>query len=160
MKQLYFAICILTLSIVFTGCDKKSALEKAEPWSIEGVKPTSHTVDRPQFRGYDFEIYEVEAGEGPTPIHGQTVQYDFSAFTESGTAFSTTIDGKPGIYTIGFQGGAIIGLQEAFMYVRKGGKYRFSFPPELAYGDQYQFGGRVPPNSRVFYDVTIVSISE
>lgn len=160
MKQIYFFITFLFIATVFPACEDETALEKASPWSVDGITPQTYTVDKPGFKGLEYKVYVLEEGTGPELVHGQYVCFHSSAFTEEGIAFQTTIDSDPYCYNVNTGSLPIVGLEEGIMLTRKGAKYKFVFPPELAFGSEYQFGGLVPPNSTVVYDIEIVSVTK
>ena len=65
MKQIYLIITVLFLVSVFPACDEETALEKAEPWSVDGITPQTITVERPGYAGLQYQVYIIEEGNGP-----------------------------------------------------------------------------------------------
>ena len=157
MKYIKLLIGLLMLAVVPVGCDDKTALEKAEMWNVSGITPV--TIKSDVVPGAEFQMYVIEPGTGRNPSHGDYVCIRYSAFTITGTAFATTIDSDPACYNVDTQVTPILGLDEALMYTRKDGKYRFVFPAEMAFGDEYSSNGIVPPNTSVVYDVELTSIN-
>lgn len=159
MQQRSLLLLFVLLLGIFSACEDETALEKAKPWDVSGISPKTYRAQRPGYAGYEYQVYVVEPGTGPLIQHGQYVCYRFNAFLLDGTAFQTTIDADPYCYTVDTNSFPIAGLEEGILLMRKGSKYRFVFPSQLAFGSNYSFNGVVPPNSTVMFDVEIQSVS-
>jgi FKBP-type peptidyl-prolyl cis-trans isomerase FkpA/FKBP-type peptidyl-prolyl cis-trans isomerase FklB len=112
--------------------------------SAEGVKVTAS--------GLQYKIVKEGDGHAPTPDDIVVVNYK-----------GTLIDGKefdssfkrnmPAEFPVK---GVIPGWTEGLQMMKKGGKFTFYVPPELAYGDRPR--QNIPPNSVLIFDVDLLDI--
>ena len=75
----------------------------------------------------------------------------------NGKVFDSSISkGKPFTFTLGI-GQVIKGWDQGLVGVQKGGKYRLTIPPNLAYGDRGI--GPIPANSTLIFEVEVLKIT-
>ena len=88
--------------------------------------PTPYTVTP---EGLIYE--DLAPGEGPTPVDGQEVGFDYIAYNESGARIdSSYIKGRPASVRLGI-GGLIPGFELGLRSMRPGGVRRLIVPPAL-----------------------------
>ncbi len=107
-------------------------------------------------------VDEVTAGEGPSPTVEDVIFVRYTGRLEDGTVFDQSQDGAwpvPGILPDGAAlplGQMIPGFQEAVLQMQKGGSYEVFIPSELGYGEDVQEGSPIPPNSDLYFNITLV----
>ena len=50
------------------------------------------------------------------------------------------------------------GWDEGIATMKVGGKRRLIIPPELGFGSRPQLGGKIPPNSTLYFDVELLEV--
>lgn len=106
----------------------------------------------------------VTEGEGANPQMGDIAFIRYSGRLEDGTVFDQSEGGgwpipdiMPDGAPMGLQEGALIdGFLEAILQMQKGGTYEVFIPAELAYGAEQREGSPIPPNSDLYFNVTLV----
>ncbi|MBI5154837.1 FKBP-type peptidyl-prolyl cis-trans isomerase [Candidatus Poribacteria bacterium] len=98
-------------------------------------------------------------GTGRAPKSGQRVFIHYTGTLENGAVFdSTHTRGAP--LDIEFRRGKVIpGLIEGLDGLPAGSKVRLTIPPELGYGKRGA-GDRIPPDSKLIFDLEIVRIAD
>lgn len=113
----------------------------AENRKKKGVKETKS--------GLQYEIIKEGTGRAIKP--NDIIKMKFVASFPTGEAFDTTAKYNP----IQFPAQRVFpGWDEAALLMKVGGKYRFVFPPKLAFGDRGS--GPIPPNAIIIFDVEVV----
>ncbi|MFQ5490313.1 MAG: FKBP-type peptidyl-prolyl cis-trans isomerase [Phycisphaerae bacterium] len=105
-------------------------------------------------------LIEIEEGTGGIAANGDVVEAHYDGWLESdGTKFDSSIDrGTPFTFTLG-TGQVIDGWDEGFLDMKVGGRRRLIIPPTLAYGDQGQPAGGIPPGATLIFDVELLSLN-
>lgn len=166
MKSIHYLVVLLAIAILWSGCDKESALEKARQWDVSGITPIKDSVSIAPYskpKKYDvYDVYILEEGDGNVPLHQQEVCYEVNIFLESnGSAVFTTIESGPQCSYLGDRKIPLFGLDHGILKMSYGAKYRCVFPPELGYG--YEINNStyamafVPPGSTIYVDVELTS---
>ncbi len=105
--------------------------------------------------GIQYEV--IKQGTGPKPVASDTVKVDYVGTLIDGTKFDSSIDRKePAVFPLSE---VIPGWTEAIQLMPVGSEYRFYIPSKLAYGTRGA-GGRIPPNSALIFDVTLLDIEK
>jgi FKBP-type peptidyl-prolyl cis-trans isomerase len=112
---------------------------------IEGITTTKS--------GLQYSV--LREGDGVRPERTDSVRVHFRGFLLDGTEFANTYKkNRPQTFAVG---NAIAGWSEALQLMRVGGKYRFHFPPELAYGRKGR-GRLVGPYSTLIFEAELQGI--
>lgn len=104
-------------------------------------------------------VYYVidKEGTGPTAIPGQTIGVHYTGTLMNGQKFDSSRDrGQPFSFVLG-KGHVIKGWDDGLLAFNQGSRGRLFIPSPLAYGENGN--GMIPPNSILFFDIEVVSIS-
>lgn len=98
----------------------------------------------------------LQSGSGPSPVEGDIALVEFEGKLRDGTVF------QPKSAAQGWRvGEGIPGFAEAIKLMRKGSRYRFWIPGNLAYGANPPEGARIPVDAMLIFDVGMLDfISE
>ena len=107
------------------------------------------------------DVVEREAlktGTGAAIKSGQSVTFHFVGKLVDGQEFDSTYKAKKPL-TVKLGKGELdpVGLEDAMVGMRVGGKYRLTFPPAVAFGPSGNRTGTVPPNSVVVFEIEPLS---
>lgn len=121
---------------------------RAEKAKQDGVKTTES--------GLMYEV--IEAGNGDQPgSENATVVVHYTGTLIDGTKFDSSVDrGQPATFALNQ---VISGWTEGLQLMKKGAKYRFYIPPELAYGSDARPGSPIGPNSTLIFDVELIDVN-
>lgn len=133
------AACIAAGAVAWAGTETASA-NACSVRDFKGAKAVATAS------GLVFQT--VKAGTGPMPTDTDVALVDYKGTLRDGTEFDAN-QRTPFPVT-----GVIPGFTEALKMMQSGGQYRICIPPVLGYGAQET--GRIPPNSVLFFDVTLL----
>ena len=102
-----------------------------------------------------YEIIKMGEGEKPEATDKVTVHYH--GMLTDGTVFDSSVERGQTI-TFGLNQ-VIKGWTEGLQLMPIGSKFRFTIPPELAYGTRGA-GGVIPPNATLIFEVELFSIKK
>jgi len=95
--------------------------------------------------GLQYEV--IASGDGESPSPGATAVVHYTGWLTDGTKFDSSVDrGQPFEFRVG-QGNVIKGWDEGVALMKVGDKWKFTIPPELAYGERNIGNALFPPNS-------------
>lgn len=104
--------------------------------------------------GLQYEI--LTETEGPKPTVSDTVKCHYHGTTIKGEVFDSSVNrGTPASFPLNR---VISGWTEGLQLMPVGSKYRFTIPPELAYGEQ-QISKEIGPNSTLVFEVELLGIN-
>ncbi len=104
-----------------------------------------------------LQYIDQVVGTGAQPKPGQTVAVHYSGYLDNGKKFDSSLDrNEPLKFPLG-AGKVIRGWDEGIATMKVGGKRKLFIPPALGYGAQ-GYGGVIPPNARLTFDVELVGI--
>lgn len=102
--------------------------------------------------GLQYEV--LTAGNGPKPKETDVVRVHYHGTLTDGTVFDSSVQrGEPASFQLNQ---VIDGWVEGLQLMPVGSKYRFTLPPQLAYGEQG--AGPIPPNSVLVFEVELLGI--
>ena len=160
MKKILLAVTLVGAFIYFISCgkttpgyvsctnapvdnDSSALLTFARANMITPVRDTS---------GLYYQI--ITQGTGTTPDSNSRVYVTYTGTFMDGAIFdSTTNSATTGFIVSGLLAGWKIGLSK----IQTGGRIKLLLPSALAYGC-VGAGNTIPPNSPVFFDITLVSL--
>jgi peptidylprolyl isomerase len=121
-----------------------------EPFNIKGLKA--------QKSEGGLTYYVLEPGNGPKAKINDNAYVHYTGWLPDGTIYSSSRNvGNAVRITVG-AGDVIEGWDLGLQLMSAGSKIRFEIPAKLAFGKE-GYGNRVPPNSKVYLDLEMVSIT-
>jgi FKBP-type peptidyl-prolyl cis-trans isomerase len=102
-----------------------------------------------------LRIQTLKAGTGEQPGPGDAVLVTYvGRLAANGTVFDKSEQ------PVGMMVADVVpGFSEGLQLMRKGGTYRITLPPQLAYGEKGAGGGVIPPNATLEFDVTLLDVA-
>jgi FKBP-type peptidyl-prolyl cis-trans isomerase FklB len=111
----------------------------------EGVKTTAS--------GLEYKV--IKEGEGPQPKATDMVTVNYRGTLIDGTEFDSSYKrGQPATFPLN---GVIKGWTEGLQLMKKGGKYQFFVPSNLAYGER-SVGGDIAANATLIFEVELLDV--
>ena len=98
----------------------------------------------------------MRKGNGVSPGPTDKVKVLYLGYLPDGTEFDRSRGGKPISFLLN---GVIPGWAEGLQLMKVGAKYRFTIPPELAYG-QSGAGNVIGPNQTLIFEVELVEVDQ
>jgi len=103
--------------------------------------------------GLQYEVL-VEGG-GPKPSLNDEVTVHYKGTLTDGTVFDSSYDrGQPATFPLNR---VVKGWQEGIPLMPVGSKFKFTIPPELAYGSRASPG--IPADSILIFEVELIDIA-
>jgi FKBP-type peptidyl-prolyl cis-trans isomerase FkpA len=152
MKKLLLTLWVTAL--FFSGCAKKET----------GCMPVSPQSEESQLTSYAVAnnidavkhvsgiYYQVtDGGTGVAPTANSTVTAAYTGKLLNGTIF----DSRTASFSLS---GVIEGWQIGIPLIKKGGKIKLIIPSSYAYGCNGSPGAGIPPNSVLFFDISLIDV--
>lgn len=106
-----------------------------------------------------LQYYDIVAGDGPSPVDGDSVTIEFAIWLQEGTSYVAGSEDQGGSFSFTLGSGQVFpGWEEGLLSMAEGGTRLLIIPPELGLGEQGA-GSLVPPNSTLLLEMTLLSIS-
>lgn len=103
--------------------------------------------------GLQYQV--IREGTGPKPAASDAVLVHYEGRLLDGTVFDSSYQrGQPAAFPLN---AVIPGWTEGVQLMHTGSKYRFTVPPELAYGSAGA-GGVIPPGAVLEFDVELLAV--
>lgn len=127
--------------------EKSKELEKTNDQFLADFKTKSGV--KISKSGLMWEI--IKEGTGQTPKPDDILKIKFIASFSNGEVFDSMAKNNPVEFPVR---GLFPGWEEATRNMKVGGKYRFVFPPELAFGQRGS--GPIPPNAIIIFEMELL----
>jgi hypothetical protein len=110
---------------------------------------------RPEVTSSGLQFRTLKAGTGDPIRSDDAAMLDYIGTLDDGTVFDTSENhGGPQPFTMA---AVFPGFAEAMARMQEGGRYRFTMPPRLAFGNKPPPQG-FPPNSNLTFEVQVRKI--
>ena len=110
---------------------------------------------RPEVTQSGLQFRTIKAGKGDVIHQDDAAMIDYIGTLDDGTVFDTSQNhGGAQPFTMG---AVFPGFAEAMTRMQEGGRYRFTMPPRLAFGNKAPPPG-FPPNSNLTFEVQVQKI--
>lgn len=104
--------------------------------------------------GLQYEVLTQGTGVQPKPT--DTVEVHYVGTLTDGTVFDSSVErGQTASFRLDQ---VILGWTEGVQLMKEGGKYRFTIPSNLAYGETG--AGSIPPNAALIFDVELIKVTK
>lgn len=152
-------ITVFLLAISFIGggtASTTSSAPPAQPTTVPAAPNKTAAQAGAVTTASGLQYIDQVVGTGAQPQKGQTVSVHYTGYLDDGKVFDSSVQrNQPFEFQLGV-GKVIPGWDEGVATMRVGGKRRLIIPPDLAYGAQAN--GAIPANSRLTFDVELLSV--
>lgn len=155
-KQTFLTV---TAALCLLGCTEKepaaSSDTAAGTQTPSGAAAAAQPADmKTTASGLKYQVLKEGSGT-VSPTATQTVRVHYHGTLLDGTVFDSSVErGEP----ISFPLNRVIpGWTEGLQLMQVGDKYRFTIPPNLAYGPNSP-SPKIPPNSTLVFEVELLGI--
>jgi peptidylprolyl isomerase len=104
-----------------------------------------------------LKYIDLIIGDGEMPKPGDVVVVHYVGTLKDGTKFDSSRDRKDPLGFYLGRGEVIKGWEEGVATMKVGGKRKLIIPPDLGYGSQDK--GKIPPNSTLYFEVELLSVT-
>lgn len=157
MKKLTTALCLLSILVIYSSCNKDCKLRpvsKDESQITAFAAANSYTVTK-HSSGLYYQI--LDPGTGATPTAASRISITYKGTFLSGETFDEqTAPNNTSANPAWALSGLIEGWKIGIPLIKEGGRIRLIVPSALAYGCEDYYG--IPGNSVLFFDVTLVQV--
>jgi FKBP-type peptidyl-prolyl cis-trans isomerase len=142
----FFVFFAFALSAAVSG---RAQTDTSSPTKVTG---------KPKSTSSGLQYWDITVGTGATANAGKTVTVHYTGWLDKGgKKFDSSVDkGQPFMFQLG-AGQVIKGWDEGVSGMKIGGKRQLRIPPELGYGPR-GFGGVIPPNATLIFDVELLGV--
>jgi FKBP-type peptidyl-prolyl cis-trans isomerase FkpA len=144
-------------------------LKEGEESKIETYVKSIKSTPEKTSSGLQYVITEKGTGAMPKPTDSVVVHY--TGYLTSGKVFDTSLQDvaqkngivnpmrvyEPAKFAIGV-GQVIPGWDEGLLLMPSGSKFKLIIPSKLAYGEQGDMRGQIPPHSPLVFDIELIDI--
>ncbi len=141
------------------GCGEsaKSDGKFATIQSEELMKPFQSSNPNLKTLPSGLKYVDEKEGTGAEAEAGKAIYVHYSGYLPDGTMFDSSVK-KGQVFPLTLGAGRVIkGWEEGIAGMKEGGKRKLLIPPALGYGSR-GFGGSIPPNSDLVFDIELIKV--
>jgi FKBP-type peptidyl-prolyl cis-trans isomerase FkpA len=101
-------------------------------------------------------VKTITPGSGPVITASDGVLIEYEGKLEDGTVFDTSAGRGPAFFPVS---GVVPGFSQALQKMQKGGRYQFTLPAALGYGDTPPAGSPIPPGADLQFTVHVLEVA-
>ncbi len=150
MKQLRGLSLLLTVILLFSGCNKESQKEIDDELIVNYIANNGIDATKTD-SGLYYQI--LVEGDGDSPDITNDVEVTYTGRLLDGTVFDTNENSDPNVFPF-YK--LILGWQEGLQLMKEGGEALLIIPSHLGYGSQALSG--IPANSVLVFNVELLSV--
>ncbi len=149
--------CVLTAAACTGGEESKPAAtaapEAAAP-AAEAPAPAAPSKVVTTASGLQYQV--ITAGSGKSPATTDSVTVHYRGTLQDGTEFDSSHKrGEPATFPLNR---VIKGWTEGLQLMKEGATYKFTIPPDLAYGKRGA-GALIGPDATLNFEVELISVN-
>lgn len=147
-------IATMTVALCLAGCDQ-SPPKSGEHSSPQGGGEVGKSQEvTTTASGLKYQVLKHGTGT-VSPKATDSVRVHYHGTLLDGTVFDSSVErGQPISFPLN---GVISGWTEGLQLMKVGDKFKFTIPPNLAYGDTSP-SPKIPPNSTLVFEVELLGI--
>lgn len=126
---------------------------------FEAIKPLNTNGITASKLKNGIVYYAVQNGHGQPAKKGDNVYIRYTGWLPDGSIYSSNIHSRDAVRFTAGCGETFEGMDTALLLIPEGGKYRFTIPWDLAFGEE-GYGNRIPPKADITLDIEMVHISK
>ena len=101
-------------------------------------------------------VKTLAPGSGPVITAEDGVLIEYEGKLDDGTVFDSSAGRGPAFFPVS---GVVPGFSLALQKMQKGGRYEFTLPSDLAYGDTPPAGSTIPPGADLHFTVQVLEVA-
>ena len=101
-------------------------------------------------------VKTIAPGSGPVIAASDGVLIEYEGKLDDGTVFDSSTGRGPAFFPVN---GVVPGFSQALQKMQKGGRYQFTLPAELGYGDTPPAGSPIPPGADLHFTVHVLEVA-
>ena len=153
MKLTNFLSGALAVGAGLFLCSCESTEDGAVSPTVNPAASPSSTEVQTTYTGLKYQV--LRPGTGKSPSAYNRVKVHYHGYLPDGTVFDSSVQrGEPAVFPLN---GVIPGWTEGIQLMKEGAKYRFTIPPELAYGARGA-PPKIGPNQTLMFDVELFEV--
>lgn len=152
MKPTNFLSGTIAAAGLFLAACESNETDAVSPTVNPAASPSSTAVQT-TYTGLKYQV--LRPGTGKSPSAYNKVKVHYHGYLPDGTVFDSSVQrGEPAVFPLN---GVIPGWTEGIQLMKEGAKYRFTIPPELAYGARGA-PPKIGPNQTLMFDVELFEV--
>jgi FKBP-type peptidyl-prolyl cis-trans isomerase FkpA len=153
-------LAIAALAFALAGCASHETKSVSEAAIVTAAAPAKACVPPPS----EMVVKDLAPGSGDTARFRSAILVEYTGWLYDGCAadfkgaeFDSSVGKQPISFMLG-AGRVIRGWDEGLIGIKEGGKRLLIIPPDKGYGAAGAPGGKIPPNSTLVFEATLVKI--
>ncbi len=153
MKLTNFLSGTVAIAVGFFHCACESTEDGAVSPTVNPAAAETSSGVQTTYTGLKYQV--LRPGTGKSPASYNRVKVHYHGYLPDGTVFDSSVErGEPAVFPLD---GVIPGWTEGIQLMKEGAKYRFTIPPELAYGARGA-PPKIGPNQTLMFDVELFEV--